>query len=121
MTYFYVVLGGGLGAALRFWLGGLISAHTLGLPLSMLIVNVLGCSVAGFVVDVFKDNLDLKLFVLTGVLGGFTTFSAFSIETLKLIELKQYTLALLYIGLSVVLSVLGAIIGFKLAGMVSAA
>lgn len=84
-------IGGAIGSVLRFWLSTWV--HSLagrGFPYGTLAVNVLGCLAMGFLfvllVERVSDNPLLRAGLLIGVLGGFTTFSSFSIETLNLIE-----------------------------------
>lgn len=106
-----VCLGGGLGAALRWKLGGLVLHHSANwkFPLSTFAVNILGCLVAGVLAGwVVKHDLfapDTRLFLFTGVLGGFTTFSAFGIDTVKLLRQGDGAIALAYVALSVVVGV----------------
>ena len=108
-TVSLVALGGAIGASLR-WLAGTAVFRVLGtseFPLAIIAVNVLGSFLMGvFAVAAAQKGLShLSPFVMTGLLGGFTTFSAFSLETMTLIERGQVGQAGLYIGLSVGLSV----------------
>ena len=108
-TLFMVALGGAIGASLRFLTGlGVLRMVGAGdFPLAILTVNVLGSFLmGGFVVLAAQKGLThLNPLVLTGVLGGFTTFSAFSLETVTLLERGQAGHAALYVTLSVGLSV----------------
>jgi fluoride exporter len=110
-----VALGGGLGAALRH-LTNLAALRLLGpnFPFGTLAVNVIGSFLMGVLVEVvarrFGASAELRLFLATGVLGGYTTFSAFSLDTIVLWERGAPGLAVAYVGLSVLLS-LAAIIG----------
>ncbi len=105
----HVALGGAIGAALRYLTGigviRLFGHHDF--PLAIITVNVIGSFVMGaFVVAAAKHGLTyFAPLVMTGLLGGYTTFSAFSLETMTLIERGQHTHAALYVALSVVLSV----------------
>ncbi|MFD2738063.1 fluoride efflux transporter CrcB [Sulfitobacter aestuarii] len=118
-TLTLVALGGAIGASLRY----LCSVAMLRLtgpgefPLAILSVNILGSLLMGvFVIVTAQRGLaPLGPFVMTGLLGGFTTFSAFSLETVTLIERGQFASAGLYVALSVVLSVAGLFIGLWLA------
>jgi CrcB protein len=108
-TVSLVALGGAIGASLR-WLAGIAVFRVLGtseFPLAIIAVNVLGSFLMGvFAVAAAQKGLShLSPFVMTGLLGGFTTFSAFSLETMTLIERGQVGQAGLYIALSVGLSV----------------
>ena len=114
-TLSLVALGGAIGASLRF-LTGVGVLRMFGpsdFPLAIITVNVIGSFLMGvFVVAAAQRGLThLSPFVMTGVLGGFTTFSAFSLETMTLIERGQITSAALYVGLSVGLSVGGLALG----------
>ncbi|WP_404861704.1 fluoride efflux transporter CrcB [Georhizobium sp. MAB10] len=110
-----VALGGGLGAALRH-LTNLAALRLLGpnFPFGTLAVNVIGSFLMGVLVEVvarrFGASVEMRLFLATGVLGGYTTFSAFSLDTIVLWERGAPGLAVAYVGLSVLLS-LAAIIG----------
>lgn len=107
-----VGLGGALGAVGRYGISLLPLKSAF--PWLTLLTNVLGALVIGFVVGVTADNAaspNTVLFWKTGVCGGFTTFSTFSLETLRLFEGGQTTSGLLYAGASVVLCVAGVYAG----------
>ncbi|MEM8979957.1 MAG: fluoride efflux transporter CrcB [Pseudomonadota bacterium] len=119
ITTLHVALGGAIGAALRY-LAGVGILRLVGpspFPIAILSVNVIGSFLIGvFVVAAAQRGLThLSPFVLTGLLGGFTTFSAFSLETVTLYERGDFGLAALYVGLSVGLSILGLFAGLILA------
>jgi CrcB protein len=107
MAWLLVALGGGLGACARYALSGLILPYTVQakFPWPTFTVNVLGCFLAGLLFaiaekyNVFSPNL--RLFLFTGVLGGFTTFSAFGIETFYLLRRGDYLIAGAYVLFSV--------------------
>ena len=108
MSFLQVAAGGAIGATLRYGAGLALVRHVQsGFPVTILTVNVLGSFLMGFFVvwSFLRGVEQWNLFVMTGVLGGFTTFSAFSLETVTLFERGQYGSALLYVSLSVVLSV----------------
>ena len=118
-TLTLVALGGAIGAALRY-LSGVAMLRVLGpqdFPLAILSVNVVGSFLMGvFVVAAAHKGLTAySPFVMTGLLGGFTTFSAFSLETVTLIERGEVSSAALYVGLSVALSIGGLMLGLLLA------
>jgi CrcB protein len=102
-----VALGGALGAVARWKLGGLVLHHTADwrFPLSTFLVNVAGCLaagvLAGLVINLDLFTADTRLFLFTGLLGGFTTFSAFGLETVYLLRRADYAVALAYVVLSV--------------------
>jgi CrcB protein len=108
-----VATGGALGAIARWRLGALILHHTADwrFPLSTALVNVIGCLVAGALGGlVVKRDLfspEARLFLFTGLLGGFTTFSAFGVDTVYLLRRREYAVALAYVLVSVVAGILG--------------
>lgn len=114
-----VALGGAIGAAVRF-LTGVGMMRLMGpadFPLAIITVNVIGSFLMGvFVVLAAHRGLThFSPFVMTGLLGGFTTFSAFSLETVTMMERGDYGAAGLYVALSVGLSVAGLMAGLWLA------
>ncbi|MBY5931405.1 fluoride efflux transporter CrcB [Tateyamaria omphalii] len=118
-TLSLVALGGAIGASLR-WLTGVAMLRALGpsdFPLAIITVNVVGSFLMGvFVVTAAQKGLThLSPFLMTGLLGGFTTFSAFSLETMTLIERGETASAALYILLSVGLSVGALAVGLLIA------
>ena len=116
MGFLIVFLGGGLGAALRHGIN-LVSARTLGteFPYSTLIINVTGSLVMGLIAGylAFKGDASQhwRLFLMTGILGGYTTFSAFSLDAALLYERGATGLAALYVLASVILSIGGLFAG----------
>ena len=117
-TLISVALGGAIGASLRY-LAGVGLFRLMGpsqFPVAILSVNVIGSFLMGvFVVLAAQRGLThLSPFVMTGLLGGFTTFSAFSLEAVTLYERGDVTQAALYVGLSVVLSIAGLMAGLAL-------
>lgn len=112
-----VALGGALGAIARWKVGGLILQSTANwkFPLGTFLVNVIGCLVAGVLAGlVIKRDLftaDARLFLFTGLLGGFTTFSAFGVETVLLLRRGEIGVALAYAGLSVFAGIAGLWLG----------
>lgn len=105
MTLLHVAIGGALGAVLRYFVGMAVA-----FPLGTLVVNVAGSFIMGLVfVILAQKGLDRwQPLIMTGLLGGFTTFSAFSLDTLRLIEMGRWAPALWYVLASVCLSI-GAI------------
>lgn len=118
-TTLSVALGGALGASLRFLWGAafLRLMDPQEFPLAILGANVLGSFLMGlFVVAAAKHGLTpYAPFVMTGLLGGFTTFSAFSLEAVTLFERGAVGAAGLYVALSVGLSIGGLMLGLWLA------
>jgi CrcB protein len=118
-TLLSVAAGGAIGASLRY-LAGVGVLRLLGpttFPMAILSVNVVGSFLMGvFVVLAAQRGLThFSPFVMTGVLGGFTTFSAFSLEAFTLYERGDITQAALYVALSVVLSIAGLAMGVLMA------
>ena len=118
-TVLQVALGGAIGAAARYLTGvAMLRAFGAGaFPLGVITVNIVGSFLMGVIVVWFgrQGLTHLSPFVMTGVLGGFTTFSAFSLETVTLLERGQAGLAALYVGLSVVASVGALAVGVWMA------
>ena len=111
-----VAAGGAAGAAGRYILS-LVPAKTV-FPILTLITNLLGALLIGFVVGMSETrglNEKWLLFWKTGVCGGFTTFSAFSLEALNLFQKNSYIIGTAYILLSVVLCISGVMIGLQAA------
>ena len=110
--FLLVALGGALGACGRFGVNLLAPWSGAGMPWGTLGVNVLGGLVMGGLFALAADNRTLLLFAGVGVLGGFTTFSAFSMETVRLMLRGDVAVAALYAMLSVLLSVGAAFAGY---------
>jgi CrcB protein len=111
-----IALGGAIGALGRFFLSSQIT-HWMGpgFPWGILIVNVLGCFTMGVIAELgaLTWNLtpEIRAFLTTGILGGFTTFSAFALDTALLTQRGDMTNALLYVGGSVGGSVVALFLG----------
>ena len=121
MSFLSVALGGAIGASLRFGTGVVMLRFAgSGFPLAILSVNVIGSFLMGlFVVYSFQRGMEhLNLFVTTGILGGFTTFSAFSLEAFTLFERGEIGSATIYVLLSVVASIAALVLGVWIARMV---
>jgi len=114
-----VAFGGGLGAALRATLGQWIAqTWPTQFPLATFTVNLSGSILIGLLTGLFlRGDVDpsVRLFLVTGLLGGFTTFSSFSLETLRLLQEGRSTLALGYVAASILFCISGAAAGFWLA------
>ena len=116
----YAALGGAIGASLRYGVN-VTSLKLFGanFPWGTMFVNVVGSFVMGLLValmaQAWSTSQDMRIFLTTGVLGGFTTFSAFSLDFAALWERKEHGLALAYAGGSVVLSLIAIFAGLGLA------
>lgn len=106
-----VAIGGALGSMARYGLSALIvrQVNPVHFPWGTFSVNILGCLFAGVFLVAAEEfpavNQEARLFIVTGLLGGFTTFSAFGIETLSLIRRGELLIAFSYASLSVILGV----------------
>jgi CrcB protein len=122
MFYVWIGIGSALGGMARYWTAG-IMARLIGetFPWGTLVANVLGCSFIGwFATMVGPDGrwlapASLRLFVMTGVCGGYTTFSTFSLETLNLARDGQWLKAALNLSASLFFCLLGVWLGHVLA------
>lgn len=116
MPYLIVFLGAGVGGAARHAVNT-AAARILGygFPFGTLTVNILGSIIMGLLTEFFvvRSGLpqELRLFLTTGLLGGFTTFSTFSLDTISLWERGQWVIAAGYVALSIVASLAGLFLG----------
>ena len=119
LNYVLVFVGGGLGSTLRHTVN-MASARTLGtaFPWGTFLINITGSTVMGLIAGylAFKGETSQpwRLFLMTGILGGYTTFSAFSLDAALLYERGEIGLALLYVLGSVVLAIAGLFAGLAL-------
>jgi CrcB protein len=118
-AYLIVFLGGGVGAAIRHGVN-LAGLRALGpnIPYATIFINITGSTIMGLVAAYFAFKGDAsqhwRLFLTTGVLGGYTTFSAFSLDAALLYERDQLILAAVYVLGSVILSIAGLFAGLAL-------
>ena len=125
MTIVWVAMGGAVGATGRY----LVAMQALrlfgpGFPWGTLTVNIVGSLAMGLLAGMFAHRFqvstEIRMFLMTGVLGGFTTFSAFSLDVSVLVARKDYMMSALYIIGSVSLSVAALFVGLRLARMIFA-
>jgi len=120
-TWLAVAVGGAVGSLARFWLAAAMAMLTgPRFPWGTLLINVVGSFVIGVVAAVTLTparvamHPDLRIFLMVGVCGGFTTFSAFSLQTLELLQSGDTSPALAYVAGSVVLCLAAAWAGLVL-------
>jgi CrcB protein len=118
MAYLWVAIGGALGSMARYGISGMIAAMTNGaFPYGTLVVNVTGAILIGFFATLsgpdsrFFIPASGRLFLMTGICGGYTTFSTFSLETYNLLRDGDWNAALANIGCSVILCLVAVWIG----------
>ena len=119
MLYLIVFLGAGIGGALRHGVNvGAARLLGFGFPLGTLIVNVVGSFGMGLLAGyfAFRPGIDqhMRLFLTTGILGGFTTFSAFSLDVALLIERHAYAMAAAYVAGSIAAAIAALFFGLAL-------
>ena len=114
----YVASGGAVGAVLRYLTSNFFRFYFPNFPIGTLFINFIG----SFLIGILASNLEsrgasyifIKYFLIIGILGSFTTFSTFSLETIQLVNDKKLFLSLVYIFLSISLCILGAFFGFNI-------
>ena len=116
---FLVLLGGGFGSIARYLVSYFFSKNNaFHFPWATFIANSIGCLLIGLLFGyIQKNNLQnetLKLLLITGFCGGFTTFSTFSLENIQFIQNQNYNLALIYTFASLLVGFLAVTLGFKL-------
>lgn len=111
-----VGMGGAIGSMLRYGCSILINSRTF--PWSTLLINITGCFFIGLIFAFSLRDMHFlnnwKLFLATGICGGFTTFSAFSLENMSLLQSGKPGLAFLYIALSILLGIGASFLGYYL-------
>ncbi len=112
----YIALGGAFGALLRYGVGLAIKPeNTLAFPIHTFLINVVGCVGIGIVASILQNtpfNELMQYFVIVGLLGGFTTFSSFSLESFYLLKNGKTLIAASYMLLSNSMGITGAFIGY---------
>jgi CrcB protein len=115
-----IFLGGGIGSVCRYLAGLSITRHfPTAFPTGTFVVNITGCFVIGLLYGIGIRHswftVDWRLFLITGICGGYTTFSSFSNEAILLMRQGNYLYFLLYVTLSVVIGLLATVGGAALA------
>ncbi|HEX4810252.1 MAG TPA: fluoride efflux transporter CrcB, partial [Bryobacteraceae bacterium] len=118
--YVSVMLGGAIGAVARFIVGTLVARlYSATFPLGTFVINITGSFLIGLLMTAFLNRPSVpanwRLFLVTGILGGYTTFSSFEWEALTTLRTGAAAIAFLYVGLSVVLGLGGAWLGLMVA------
>ena len=114
----YVASGGAVGAVLRYLTSNFYRFYFPNFPIGTLFINFIG----SFLIGILASNLEsrgtsyifIKYFLIIGILGSFTTFSTFSLEIIQLVNDKKLFLSLVYVSLSISLSIFGAFFGFNI-------
>ena len=121
MSYFWVTIGSAIGGLFRFAISRWMTPVSLHFPFGVLLINVLGSFVIGYFGtltlhgDKFPATENMRLFVMVGLCGGFTTFSSFSLQTFDLLRSGAWGRAMANAAFSVVLCVAAVGIGHRLA------
>ena len=115
-----VGFGGFFGSIARYWMSKLnLTWDFHSIPMGTLAVNIIGSFLIGFILGIFMNSnllhTNLKLFLVVGFCGGFTTFSSFTNENFLLLQNGQYLTALIYIGGSIIIGILAVFAGFLIA------
>ena len=126
MLYLWVAIGGAIGSVARFWFGNVVAA-TVGtaFPWGTLMINVLGSFVIGFfsaltgMGDRFPLPPEARIFVTVGLCGGFTTFSAFSLQMVEMARNGQTGRAALYVAASVIICLAACTFGYWAASAIN--
>lgn len=127
-SYFWIAAGSALGGVARYWCTGVaIRLFGESFPWGTMFINVLGSFVIGFFATIsgadgrWLVGSDVRLFVMVGLCGGYTTFSSFSLQTLQLLQRNEWWSAGLNVTGSVVLCMLAVWLGHVAAGQISLA
>ena len=118
INFFWVVLGGALGASLRFFSSSFFNLFYPNLPIGTFFINVLGSFIVGLLINTLEmrnySEIFIKYFLIIGVLGSYTTFSAFSYEVIELYNNKKFLLSIIYILASVFSCIVAAYAGYTI-------
>ena len=113
-NYLIIALGGALGSVLRYLLGNRIEPSESFFPINILLINITGCFLMGMVLALVDAKSQLFLFLTIGILGSFTTMSAFSAQALHLLLDEKYLLATSYVFLTLLSCIISTVIAYYL-------
>lgn len=124
MNFVYVMIGGSLGALLRYIISGIVQEKAgITFPLGTISVNFLGCFVFGFLAEISSETLffspKMRMFTFMGFIGAFTTFSTFIWEAYQFLKEGSYLYSFIYLTLSILSGFLGLIAGIIIARLVA--
>lgn len=122
-NYIMVAIGGALGSMARLWVSTIVTERvTETFPLGTLVVNVTGSFLIGLFAGMFRSGASTtsRAFLMTGICGGYTTFSSFSLQNLQLLENGNYYYAAVNTALSLLLCMVGVWVGYIFGNTVSA-
>ena len=118
INFFWVAAGGALGASLRFISSSFFNLFYPNLPIGTFFINVLGSFIVGLLINTLEmrnySEIFIKYFLIIGVLGSYTTFSAFSYEVIELYNNKKFLLSIIYILASVFSCIVAAYVGYTI-------
>ena len=118
INFFWVAAGGALGASLRFISSSFFNLFYPNLPIGTFFINVLGSFIVGLLINTLEmrnySEIFIKYFLIIGVLGSYTTFSAFSYEVIELYNNKKFLLSIIYILASVFSCIVAAYAGYSI-------
>ena len=113
-NYLLIALGGALGSLLRYFVGIRIQPSESFFPVNILLINILGCFLIGMVLALVDAKSQLFLFLTIGILGSFTTMSAFSAQALNFLLDEKYLLATSYVFLTLLSCIISTVIAYYL-------
>ena len=113
-NYLLIALGGALGSVLRYSVGNRIEPSESFFPINILFINIIGCFLMGMVLALVDTKSQLFLFLAIGILGSFTTMSAFSAQALDLFSDEKYLLATSYVFLTLLSCIISTVIAYYL-------
>lgn len=119
-----IAIGGALGAVARYLVQTAVDRHVEDFPAGTLIVNLIGCLLIGLVAGLISEQTirpELRPFLIVGLLGSFTTFSTYSLESIELLDARRSIALAIYIALSTVGGLAGVWLGLKIAKAVGGA